>query len=234
MIIGGVNSIYKIDRLAPKRAVPIEMAASRSKKIDKNGDWVTTYHFDGSYDITFSGEVTEEIKENGVAYAKFLNIRPQDGFNEPSYSLDDENIARLSEKYDLENMSMGSEQEKAFLNELVSMNVISETDARLFNFNCGGSVETVSSQTSVMAFDGDAYDAIPLWNNVSDKSGNIVKRLMSIIAEQENISGYYERKCADKENAVLTDFAGLNASNDFLKGKENILSVLLSLTNSAE
>lgn len=152
----------------------------------------------------------------------------------PSYSLDDENITRLSAKYNLENMPMGSEQEKAFLNELVTMNVISETDAKLFNFNCGGSVEAVSSQTSVMAFDGDAYDAIPLWNNVSNKSDNIVKRLMSIIAEQENISGYYEKKCADKENAVPTDFAGLNASNDFLKGKENILSVLLSMTNSAE
>ena len=139
--------------------------------------------------------------------------------------------ALLAAKYDFENMPMGSVQEKAFLNELVSMNVISEKDARLFNFNCGGSVETVSSQISVAAFDSDAYDVTPLWDNVSDKSDNIVKRLMSIIAEQENISGYYEKKCADKENAVPTDFTGLNASNDFLKSKEKILSVLLTFTS---
>lgn len=153
---------------------------------------------------------------------------------EPSYSLDGENAALLCAKYDFENMPMGSEEEKAFLNELVSMNVISEKDARLFNFNCGGSIETVSSQISVAAFDSDAFDVTPLWDNVSDKSDNIVKRLMSIIAEQENISGYYEKKCADKENAVSTDFTGLNASNDFLKSKEKILSVLLCMTNGAE
>lgn len=151
---------------------------------------------------------------------------------EPSYSLDGENAAHLSEKYDLENMPMGSEQEKAFLSELVSMNVISERDARLFNFNCGGSVETVSSQTSVMPF-GDT-DSLPLWEDVSNNSDNIVKRLMSIIAEQENICGYYEKKCADEKNAMPSDFAGLNESKDFLKGKENMLSVLLTLTRFTE
>ncbi len=152
----------------------------------------------------------------------------------PSYSLDDENIERLSAKYDFENMPMGSEQEKSFLNELVSMNVISETDARLFNFNCGGSVETVSSQTMSMEFDGNYPNALsfPLWNDMSNNSDNIVRRLMGIIATQENISGFYEKRCADVENAVPTDFAGLDASRDFLKSKENILSVLLSLTNS--
>lgn len=180
-----------------------------------------------SFDISQPMDKAAEISEN---ISKKENYSAQ----KPSYLLDNENIAQLSKKYDLENMPMGSEQEKAFLNELVSMNVISEKDARLFNFNCGGSVETVSSQISVMAFDGDGLGAVPLWDNVSDKSDNVVKRLMSIIAEQENVSGYYEKKCADKENAVPTDFAGLNASNDFLKSKENILSVLLSLTNSAE
>ena len=36
---------------------------------------------------------------------------------EPSYSLDVENAALLCAKYDFENMPMGSEEEKAFLNE---------------------------------------------------------------------------------------------------------------------
>lgn len=156
--------------------------------------------------------------------------------SEPGYTLNSEQLKLLSEKYDLENMPMDSEQEKAFLNELVSMNVISETDARLFNFNCGGSVDSVSSRTSVMAFDEDNPDAIPLplWEDKSNNSDNIVKRLMGIIATQENICGYYEKRCADVENAVPSDFAGLNASKDFLKGKENILSVLLTLTSFTE
>lgn len=168
---------------------------------------------------------------------KAAEISENDGKTEeyslpkPSYFLENSQIAQLSDKYGLENMPMGSEQEKEFLNELVSMNVISEKDARLFNFNCGGSVETVSSQSSVMAFDGDYLGAVPIWSNVSDNSDNIVKRLMSIIAEQENVSGYYENKCADKESAVPTDFAGLSASNEFLKSKENILSVLLTFTS---
>lgn len=41
-------------------------------------------------------------------------------------------IAALRSRYDLENMPMGSEEEKAFLNELVDMKLISEKDARLF------------------------------------------------------------------------------------------------------
>lgn len=170
---------------------------------------------------------TADISENDGKTEKYF-------LSEPSYSLEKSQIAQLSEKYDLENMPMDSEQEKAFLNELVSMNVISETDARLFNFNCGGSVDSVSSQTLVMAFDGNASDALPLWEDVSNNSDNIVKRLMSIIATQENICGYYEKRCADVENAVPSDFAGLNASKDFLKGKENILSVLLTLTSFTE
>ncbi len=170
---------------------------------------------------------TADISENDGKTEKYF-------LSEPSYSLEKSQIAQLSEKYDLENMPMDSEQEKAFLNELVSMNVISETDARLFNFNCGGSVDSVSSRTSVMAFDDTDGLPMPLWEDKSNNSDNIVKRLMGIIATQENICGYYEKRCADVENAVSSDFAGLNASKDFLKGKENILSVLLTLTSFTE
>lgn len=178
-----------------------------------------------SFVISQTEDKAAEISENDGKTEKY-------SVTEPSYSLDKSQITQLSGKYDLENMPMGLEQEKAFLNELVSMNVISERDARLFNFNCGGSVETVSSQTSVMPF-GDT-DSLPLWEDVSNNSDNIVKRLMSIIAEQENICGYYEKKCADEKNAMPSDFAGLNESKDFLKGKENMLSVLLTLTSFTE
>lgn len=170
---------------------------------------------------------TADISENDGKTEKY-------SVSEPGYTLNSEQLKLLSEKYDLENMPMGSEQENAFLNELVSMNVISETDARLFNFNCGGSVDSVSSRTSVMAFDDTDGLPMPLWEDKSNNSDNIVKRLMGIIATQENICGYYEKRCADVENAVPSDFAGLNASKDFLKGKENILSVLLTLTSFTE
>ena len=176
--------------------------------------------------ISPSTDRIAEISENGGKTEEYSAA-------EPSYSLNSEQLKQLSEKYDLENMPMGSEQEKAFLNELVSMNVISETDARLFNFNCGGTVDSVSSRTSVMAFDEDDPDALPMpfWEDKYNNSDNIVKQLMDIIATQEKIGGYYEKQCADEKNAVSSDFAGLNVSKEFLKGKENILSVLLTLTS---
>ena len=70
-------------------------------------------------------------------------------------------------------------------------------------------MEAVSSQISVAAFDADAFDVSPLWNNVSDKSDNIVKRLMSIIAEQENISGYYEKNAQTRKTPCRQTLWGL-------------------------
>lgn len=63
----------------------------------------------------------------------------------PTYSVSNSQAEYLSQKYDLNNMPQNSVQEREFINELVSMNIIGEKDARLFNFNCGGSVESVSS-----------------------------------------------------------------------------------------
>lgn len=140
----------------------------------------------------------------------------------------DDPLATLRSRYDLDNMPMGSDEEKAFLNELVDMKLISEKDARLFNFNCGGSVESVTNDVMITPFDEWDGD-ITLWQEVKSKSDNILERLMDIIDTQRNISEYYREKISDIKRVRESDNSGLEASEAFLADKLRIADVLKSI-----
>lgn len=168
-------------------------------------------------------------------YKKFVfesaGIRAAASVN-PTYSVTKTQAEYLSQKYDLGKMPQNSTQERDFLNDLVSMNIIGEKDAKLFNFNCGGSVESVSSYVSIVPFDENNTSAwsIPMWEERYDASDNIVNRLMSVIDTQKNISAYYKNKCVDVDNALKCDLDGLTASQEFLCVKQKLLSVLQGIS----
>lgn len=185
-----------------------------------------------SYDIPT--EETVQAADNSTVnineeYEKFLS--ESSGIKAalssvPTYSVSSSQAEYLAQKYDLNNMPQNSVQEREFLNELVSMNIIGEKDARLFNFNCGGSVESVSSCVSVVPF-GD--EPIPMWEDCYIDSDNIIERLMSVIDTQKNICAYYNNKCIDIENAKKCDLNGAEASREFLSAKEKVLLAVQSI-----
>lgn len=151
-------------------------------------------------------------------------------FPEPTYSVSEKQAEYFREKYDLGNMPQGSEQEREFLDELASMNIISEKDAKLFNFNCGGSVESVSSYVSAVPFDENS-SPLPMWEECFSDTDDLIDRLLSVIGTQKNICAYYDSKCGG-ENARQCDLDGASASRSFLMSKQRVLSVLQNISQS--
>lgn len=170
-----------------------------------------------------SPDIYEEFQKSVSAYSGVRSAL----FPEPSYSVSEKQAEYFREKYDLGNMPQGSEQEREFLDELASMNIISEKDARLFNFNCGGSVESVSSYVSAVPFDGNS-SPLPLWEERFFDTDDLIDRLLSVIDTQKNICAYYDSKCGG-DDARQCDLDGASASRSFLMSKEKVFSVLQSI-----
>lgn len=214
-------------------AVNVNNTQYKSKKqqvmsfLYNSSDSNNTYENEQS-SINNSINVNEEYEKSvfesvGVRAALSIN---------PTYSVTKDQVEYLSQKYDLDKIPQNSTQERDFLNDLVSMNIIGEKDAKLFNFNCGGSIESVSSYVSVIPFDENNTSAysIPLWEEHYDNSDNIIDRLMSVIDTQKNITAYYKNKCIDIDNALKCDLDGLTASQEFLYVKQKLLSVLQNIS----
>jgi len=205
-------------------------ALYRSVKRSKNVFSYSTSPEKGTYEINGTLPDVGEEYERLLSEAAGIRASVSDA---PSYSVSSRQAEYLSGKYDVDNIPQGSAKEREFLDELVSMNIIGEKDARLFGFNCGGSVKSVSSYASAVPFDGNSSgQTISMWEDNYTVSDSIIDRLMSVIDTQKNISAYYKSRCVDKENALECDLNGLAASESFLDSKEKMLTVLCALKNN--
>lgn len=202
-------------------------ALYRTAKRSKDVFSYSTSPEKGTYEINGTLPDVGEEYERLLSGAAGIRASVSDA---PSYSVSSSQAEYLSEKYDVDNMPQGSAQEREFLDELVSMNIISEKDARLFGFNCGGSVKSVSSYASAVPFDENlSGQTVSMWKDNYTVSDSIIDRLMAVIDTQKNISAYYKSRCADRENALECDLNGLAASESFLNGKKKMLTVLCAL-----